>query len=145
MPAPTRPECKTRGGGVRAAAGRHPPCPGLQVHNDDWTASLHLRAFSYEKALSGPVGQLLVAISGDDCHFMVSNREWQDTYNQKHHIKVPGLTAITLNNIRWQGTAIGDEACQGEDVHINGRIMHRVAEYSPSLITITVESLLITH
>ena len=61
-------------------------------------------AFSYEKAVSGPVGQLPVAISRDDCHFMVSNREWQDTYNQKHHIKVPGLTAITLNDIGWQGT-----------------------------------------
>ena len=80
-------------------------------------------AFSYKKALSGPVGQLPVAISGDNCHFMVSNREWQDTYNQKQHIKVPGLTAITLNDVGWQGTASGDEACQGKDVHINGCIV----------------------
>ena len=75
------------------------------------------------------MGQLPVAISGDSCHFMVSNQEWQDTYHQKHHIKVLGLTAITLNDVRWQGTASGGEACQGEDVLINGRIMHRVLEY----------------
>ena len=52
---------------------------------------------------------------------------------------------ITLNEVGWQGTASADKACQGEDVHINGRIVHRVVEYSTSLITITVESFLITH
>ena len=57
-------------------------------------------AFFYEKAVSGPVG-LPVSISGDDCHFMVSNQEWKDQYHQKHHVKVPGLTAITLNDIGW--------------------------------------------
>ena len=101
--------------------------------------------FSYEKVLSGPINQLPVAISGYNCHFMDSNREWQDKYQQKHHIKVPGLTAITLNEVGWQGTASGDEAFQGEDMHINSQIVHRVVEYSTSLITITIESFLITH
>ena len=91
------------------------------------------------------MGQLPIAISGDDCHFMISNQKWQDTYNQKHHIKVPGLTAITLNDVGWQGNTSRDKACQGEDMHINGRIVHHVVEYSTSLITITVESFLITH
>ncbi len=102
-------------------------------------------AFSYEKAVSGPVGQLPVSITGDECHFMVSNREWRDQFHQPHHVKVPGLTAVTLNEVGWQGTASGDEACQGEDVHIDGRIVHRVVEYSTSIITITVESFLISH
>ena len=102
-------------------------------------------AFLYEKAVSGPVGQLPVSITGNECHYMVSNREWKDHYHQQHHVKVPGLTAITLNDIGWQGTTSGDEACQGEDVHINGRIVHRVVEYTTSLITITMESFLITH
>ena len=76
---------------------------------------------------------------------MVSNREWKDQYHQNHHVKVPGLTPITLNDIGWQGTASSNKACQGEDVHINGRIVHRVMEYSTSLITINLESFLITH
>ena len=79
-----------------------------------------------------------MSITGDDYHYMVSNREWKDQCHQNHHVKVPGLTAITLNGIGWQGTASGDEACQGEDVHINSRIVHRVVEYSTFLITITM-------
>ena len=76
---------------------------------------------------------------------MISNREWQDTYQKKPHLKVPSLTAIMVNEVDWQGSASSDKSCKGEDVHIDGRIVHRVVEYSTSLITITVESFLLSH
>ena len=86
-----------------------------------------------------------MSITGDDCHYMVSNREWKDQYHQNHHVKVPGLNAITLNNLSWQGTASGDEACQGGGCAYQRSHCALGRGVLMSLITITVESFLITH
>ena len=70
-------------------------------------------AFSYDKALRAPVGQLPVSLSGAECHRLVSTREYKDEKKKTHPIKVPGLNEIAVDEIGWESSSDGDQWCQG--------------------------------
>ena len=102
-------------------------------------------AFSYDKALRAPVGQLPVSLSGAECHRLVSTREYKDEKKKTHPIKVPGLNEIAVDEIGWESSSDGDQRCQGQQVDLNGRPVERVVEYSTLVITIRAEEFVVSN